>query len=710
MANFPESSNETSFNDQTAAGQGAGEQPQHGFDRSHFVREGERPRRERPRTRKKGWSVSLSCSGVLLLVFLNALVLLAAGLPLWQARLKLTQAPGTTPNTPAGALRSQAPEESETPTPTATHTQPPPTATLGGTLAPPRVIAIENGLILLALHEGSDTHLFAYQPQQLPYTRLTSGPWDDITPAISPDGRYVAFSSNRSGYWDLYLLELASGNVTRLTDTPEYDASPSWSPDGVWLVYESYQNNNLDLLLIPVDLSLAATPLSDHPATEHSPAWAPLSGRQIAFVSDRSGESEIWIADLDQPPENRFTNVSQNRRAQEAHPAWSPDGTQLAWSSVTEGYHELLIGELDSENPRLRAGAGDWPLFSSDGQTVLTVIDAPNQAYLSAYPLDGSGLALPILPLPGTVQGIAWAEVPFPWPLPEAYREAVAVTPTPLFQTVVTPSGGNPEARAFLADIDVTAPYALLHDRVDESFNALRQALGREIGWDYLDTLESAYVPLTSSLEPGMKDDWRYTGRAFAVNPLPMNAGWLKVVREDYGAETYWRVYVRTRFQDGSSGMPLHDLPWDFDPRYAGDTTAYEVGGRPASQVPAGYWIDLTDYAAEYHWQRLPAKLAWQSALPLARYNVFAMSEGLDWYSAMRQLYPVEALLTPTAIVPPTRTPTRTPRYYQTSTPTLTDTPRATFTPVPPSETATATRRATATRTPTRTRTPTPTP
>ena len=51
-------------------------------------------------------------------------------------------------------------------------------------------------------------------------------------------------------------------------------------------------------------------------------------------------------------------------------------------------------------------------------------------------------------------------------------------------------------------------------------------------GWDALGSLENAFVPLTTSLDPGYQEDWLYTGRAFAVNSLMVNAGWMAVVRE----------------------------------------------------------------------------------------------------------------------------------------------------------------------------------
>jgi TolB protein len=242
---------------------------------------------------------------------------------------------------------------------------------------------------------------------------------------------------------------------------------------------------------------------------------------------------------------------------------------------------------------------------------------------------------------------------------------------------------------------DVEAPYPMLHDLVDESFQSFRTRLAAEIGWDLLSTLENAFVPLTAPLMPGMGDDWLYTGRAIAVNPVPLNAGWMAVVREDFGLQTFWRVYVRTRFQDGSQGAPLHIIPWNFDARKGGDVRAYEQGGAPADAIPTGYWIDFTQFAKSFGWERLPALNNWRRYYQGSRFNEFVHRAGLDWRTAMLELYPPEALITPTAIIPPTRTPTVTPRWYRSPTPTATLTPRPTFTPSPtptktPSPTTTA--------------------
>jgi TolB protein len=57
---------------------------------------------------------------------------------------------------------------------------------------------------------------------------------------------------DRSGYWDLYVMDLASGEITQVTDSPHYDSAPSWSPDGQWLAFETYLNDNLEIAIVNV--------------------------------------------------------------------------------------------------------------------------------------------------------------------------------------------------------------------------------------------------------------------------------------------------------------------------------------------------------------------------------------------------------------------------------------------------------------------------
>jgi TolB protein len=549
-------------------------------------------------------------------------------------------------------------------------------------------------VILLSYEEDGYAHLFAYIPDELPLTRLTVDGWDDITPAASPDGEVIAFASNRNGFWDLHLLNLTSGEVTQITDTPEYEGAPSWSPDGSFLAFEAYRNDNLEIAIGPASDPLDdAVLLTNSSSADHSPAWAP-GGRQIAFISD----GEVILADLDKTEEDRFTNLSNTNLAAESHPVWSPDGTQLAWASSSQsvGRSGIYIWDAPQNAPARWIGDGDYPAWNPRGDQIITTFNAPNETFVTTYLPDG-GILQPLAPFPAVLRGLDWANVILPNEIPSTFQQAAQLTPAPLWAPIGDPVSEGETGRYSLVELhDVQAPYPQLHDRVDEAFTALRERVLLEAGWDALGSLENAFVPITTSLDPGFEEDWLYTGRAFAINSLMTNAGWMIAVREDFGAQTYWRLFIRAQLQDGSLGEPLRATPWDLSARYNLDPKIYEQGGTYSS-TPPGYWVDVTSLAHQYGWERVPALPNWRTFYRGARFTEFALVDGLDFYSAMLQLYPQDILLTPTRLLPPTPTssitptftptitPTRTPRMTQTASksPTPSNTPAPTDTLVP---------------------------
>lgn len=543
------------------------------------------------------------------------------------------------------------------------------------------VVLLSEGsdLIFMSVEENGYAHLFVYHPQNYPLTRITTGEWNDIAPILSPDKTKLAFASNRTGFWDLYVMDLQNGEVTQITNSNEYDSSPSWSPDGQFLAYETYVNDNLEIAVVNVN-SKEVIQLTQDTASDHSPAWAP-DGRHVAFISSRGGDSDVWLADLDLVGEERYQNLSNTPFASENSPVWNFDGSQLLWSSISQtiGFSGLYIWNSNEPNrSAFWVGDGFFGTWNESGNQIVAAVSAPNQTFLTAYDLEGN-LLLSSVVLSGRVRGLTWGEAELPNPLPNSFIEASQTNLSSLWSPMVTPGPEVPNQRWYVVDIeDVQAPYPQLHDLVDESFNALRTRVIIETGWDALASLENAFVPLTTNLEPGFDEDWLYTGRAFAINSLMSNAGWMVTLREDIGAQTYWRVYIRASAQDGSLGEPIHNAPWNLNARYDLDPQIYEQGGAYAP-VPTGYWIDVTALVSAYGWERLPSLPNWRTYYKGARFSTFALTNGLTWYEAMQELYPAEALATPTKVLAPTLTPTPTATYTPTKIPTRT--PRMTFTP-----------------------------
>ncbi|MBI3166489.1 MAG: PD40 domain-containing protein, partial [Chloroflexi bacterium] len=476
---------------------------------------------------------------------------------------------------------------------------------------PVRVVDPASEAAFLSIEENGFAHLFLFRSLELTMTRITSGDWNDITPILNQDRTRLAFASDRDGDWDLYVMQLQTGEIKQVTNSPQYDSSPSWSPDGQWLAFETYVNENLEVAVVNVD-SGEVVPLTQDPASDHSPVWAP-DGRNVAFISTRGGDSDVWLANLDITSNDRYQNLSNTPFASENFPLWNRDGSQLLWSSISQtvGFSGLYL--WDAAEPERNAhwiGDGDIGTWNEAEDRVLAAVGTANQTFLTMYDLDGDVLIASI-PLSGRVRGMTWGSAALSTPLPDSWTQAESQTPGALWSPIVTPGGDVPNQRFTVVPInDVQAPFPQLHDLVDESFNALRQRVSQETGWDALASLENAFVPLTTNLEPGLDDDWLYTGRAFAINSLMSNAGWMVTLREDSGSQTYWRVYIRCSVQDGSLGEPIHNAPWNLNARYDLDPRTYEQGGDYAP-VPAGYWVDVTSLAQAYGWERLPSLPTW---------------------------------------------------------------------------------------------------
>jgi len=528
-----------------------------------------------------------------------------------------------------------------------------PSATAGpqSTAAPIPTRSTLSGVILYTARAAARSHLWAIAQGDPAPIQLTDGDFDDREPAISPDGRQVAFASNREGGWDLYLLDLSTGEVRQVTRTVAFEGDPTWSPDGVWLAYESYAGEDLDIWVLRVDASEPPIQLTDAPSMDASPTWDP-AGRRVAFISDRDGLPDVFMANLDDPNE-RYLNLTHTPLVAEADPAFSPDGRSIAYSGRGNGLDLIYVAAMEGDSGPREVGLGRSPGWSPKGDAIGATLPSAQSSHFVLYPLIQADVTSVGFPAIRGILDLAWA--PGSPPQGAAWLPANS---SPIGVTAASAAG-----RVALARIPgVEAPTGMLSDLVDEAFLALRERAALDVGWDILGTLEYAFVGINAPLPPGFAyNDWLYTGRAFAVDSRALTSGLLEVVREDYGAETYWRVFVMASPQDGTVGQPLRVRSWDFTTRYTGDPSTYDRGGSLKAALPRGYYVDLTQLAADFGFERVPAMSNWRTYFQGARYNEFARTDGLTWLDAMLQVYPPEAIVTPTPYRTPTSTPTRTP-------------------------------------------------
>ncbi len=162
-------------------------------------------------------------------------------------------------------------------------------------------------------------------------TNLSNDPASDAAPAWSPNGTQIAFESDRSGDWEIYIMNADGTNPTNFTNNPGADdRSAAWSPDGTRITYESIGLTNAQdppKSEIYVKETNGGPPytapeknLTNNPASDKAPAWSP-DGSQITFESFRDGVWQIYIMNADgSSPTNITNNPAQDAYA----PAWRP--------------------------------------------------------------------------------------------------------------------------------------------------------------------------------------------------------------------------------------------------------------------------------------------------------------------------------------------------------------------------------------------------
>ena len=194
----------------------------------------------------------------------------------------------------------------------------------------------------------------------------------DGVPVWSPDGRYVAFDSERDGNRDIYLIDTETETEHRLTNNEAYDADPDWSPDGTQIAFVSRRAGNNEIYVMDAageDEYLRR--LTNNSERDEDPAWSP-DGTQIAY--------EYWghlhVMDADGSNVRELTYCGEN-------PAWSPDGIQIAYNESsfcignTRGTNIYVI-DADSSNPqRLTHSRGyeSNPVWAPDGRKIVFVSD-----------------------------------------------------------------------------------------------------------------------------------------------------------------------------------------------------------------------------------------------------------------------------------------------------------------------------------------------
>lgn len=142
----------------------------------------------------------------------------------------------------------------------------------------------------------------------------------NVEPSVSPDGKKIAFSSDRDGKPMIYVMNADGSNIKRVTYAGNYNSSPQWSPDGKKIVFSGQDGRHFDIFIMNADGTglerlTSAKKKDGKPATNEFPTFSP-DGRQVMFVSNRTGTNQIFVISVDGTNERRLTFDQYNY--------WSP--------------------------------------------------------------------------------------------------------------------------------------------------------------------------------------------------------------------------------------------------------------------------------------------------------------------------------------------------------------------------------------------------
>jgi serine/threonine-protein kinase len=214
--------------------------------------------------------------------------------------------------------------------------------------------------------------------------RLTQGSQRIESVALSPDGEWLAFDSDRAGNFDIYVSPVSGGDPRPITTHGADDFNPSWSPDGQWIGFHSFRNGNRDLFIASADGSVVR-PLSDAATHEMGATWSPDQS-EIAFA--RSEWEGVFRMPVTDEPNESFVTVL----ARACCPEWSAASDRIAALQLApatdlqrvvtmrpDGSELRVIDQSDPETGHAVIGQGNW---GPDGRWVYYLTASPEGARL----------------------------------------------------------------------------------------------------------------------------------------------------------------------------------------------------------------------------------------------------------------------------------------------------------------------------------------
>lgn len=175
-----------------------------------------------------------------------------------------------------------------------------------------------------------------------PARPITDALYDARQPAWSPDGKWIAFQSNRDGHYRIWLIAPDGSKAHAISEQRFEAREPAWSPDGKSLAFTSNRDGKFDIWAMRL-VDRTVRKLSTGPGGNSRASWSP-DGSRIAYVSDRMGATGIYVADMagHESLAAKANVMAFGMNVPMGTPTWTPDGKSVLWARIAEGKAVLM--------------------------------------------------------------------------------------------------------------------------------------------------------------------------------------------------------------------------------------------------------------------------------------------------------------------------------------------------------------------------------
>lgn len=234
---------------------------------------------------------------------------------------------------------------------------------------------------------------------------LLSSPEPIMSPAWSPNGKYIAYVSFEHRKANIYMQNIATGGRTLISNAPGINGAPAFSPDSRRLALVLSITGTPNIYVMDL-ASHHLTQLTNDFYINTEPAWSP-NGRTLLFTSNRSGGPQIYQVNLHNHAISRMTyDGAYNARA-----SYTPDGNHIIMIHQASGIFSIGILDLDSGTMRVLSGQSNdatSPSIAPNGSMILYDTGIGNRNMLGMVSTDGN-IQLTLPAQNGNAQDPAWS-------------------------------------------------------------------------------------------------------------------------------------------------------------------------------------------------------------------------------------------------------------------------------------------------------------